>query len=119
MKNKGFVQIFTVLLSIACIYQLSFTWKTRSVEKQAREWAKKTGNPEAKYLDSVGSATVYNMLGLFKYTYLECKEKEIGLGLDLKGGMNVTMEVSVPDIVKSLSNNAKDPLMITTILSSR
>ncbi len=109
MKNKGFVQIFTVLLAIACIYQLSFTWKTRSVEKTAREWAKKTGLPEAKYLDSVGSVTVYNMLGLFKYTYLECKEKEIGLGLDLKGGMNVTMEVSVPDIVAGLSNNAKDP----------
>ena len=82
MKNKGFVQIFTILLAIACIYQLSFTWKTRSVESQAKEWAKKTGKPEAKYLDSVGSVTVYNMLGLVKYTYLECKEKEIGLGLD-------------------------------------
>lgn len=115
MKNKGFVQIFTVLLAIACIYQLSFSWKTRSVESQAKEWAKKTGKPEAKYLDSVGSVTVYNMLGLFKYTYLECKEKEIGLGLDLKGGMNVTMEVSVPDIVAGLSNNAKDPKFATAL----
>ena len=115
MKNKGFVQIFTILLAIACIYQLSFTWKTRSVESQAKEWAKKTGKPEAKYLDSVGSVTVYNMLGLMKYTYLECKEKEIGLGLDLKGGMNVTMEVSVPDIIAGLSNNAKDPKFATAL----
>ncbi len=115
MKNKGFVQIFTILLAIACIYQLSFTWKTRSVESQAKEWAKKTGKPEAKYLDSVGSVTVYNMLGLIKYTYLECKEKEIGLGLDLKGGMNVTMEVSVPDIISGLSNNAKDPKFATAL----
>jgi len=115
MKNKGFVQIFTVLLAIACIYQLSFTVKTRSVESQAKEWAKKTGKPEAKYLDSIGSVTVFNMLGLFKYTYLECKEKEIGLGLDLKGGMNVTMEVSVPDIVAGLSNNAKDPKFATAL----
>jgi SecD/SecF fusion protein len=115
MKNKGFVQIFTVLLAIACIYQLSFTWKTRSVESQAKEWAKKTGKPEAKYLDSIGSTVVYNMLGLIKYTYLECKEKEIGLGLDLKGGMNVTMEVSVPDIVSGLSNNAKDPRFVLAL----
>ena len=107
MKNKGFVQTFTVLLAIACIYQLSFSWKTRSVESQAKEWAKKTGKPEAKYLDSIGPLPVYNMLGI-EYTYLECKEKEISLGLDLKGGMNVTMEVSVPDIVKGLSNNPKD-----------
>lgn len=119
MKNKGFVQIFTVLLAIACIYQLSFSWKTRSVESQAKEWAKKTGKPEAKYLDSVGSVTVYNMLGLFKYTYLECKEKEIGLGLDLKGGMNVTMEVSVPDIVAGLSNNAKDPKFATALENAK
>ncbi len=115
MKNKGFVQIFTVLLAIACIYQLSFTWKTRSVESKAKVWAQKTGKPEAKYLDSVGSETVYNFLGIVKYTYLECKEKEIGLGLDLKGGMNVTMEVSVPDIVAGLSNNAKDPKLATAL----
>ncbi len=119
MKNKGFVQIFTVLLAIACFYQLSFTWKTRSVESDAEAWAKKTGKLEAKYLDSIGSETVFNMLGLFKYTYLECKEKEIGLGLDLKGGMNVTMEVSVPDIVAGLSNNAKDPKFVEALENAK
>jgi len=119
MKNKGFVQLFTVLLSIACIYQLSFTWKTRSVEKKAKEWSKKTGKPESKYLDSVGSETVFNMLGLFKYTYLECKKKEIGLGLDLKGGMNVTMEVSVPDIIEGLSNKTKDPKFLMALENAK
>ncbi|NUM31364.1 MAG: protein translocase subunit SecDF [Bacteroidetes bacterium] len=108
MKNKGFIQVFTILLALACIYQLSFTWKTKSVEKKAEEWAKKTGKTAAYYLDSMGPQTVYNMLGIIKYTYMECKEKEIGLGLDLKGGMNVTMEVSVADIVKGLSNNSKN-----------
>jgi len=114
MKNKGFVQTFTVLLAIACIYQLSFSWKTRSVEQQAKEWSKKTGKDEAKYLDSIGPLPVFNFLGI-KYTYLECKDKEISLGLDLKGGMNVTMEVSVPDIVKSLSNNTKDPKFLLAL----
>lgn len=114
MKNKGFIQTFTVLLALACIYQLSFTWKTRSVEQQAREWSKKTGKDEARYLDSVGPLPVFNFLGI-KYTYLECKDKEISLGLDLKGGMNVTMEVSVPDIVKGLSNNTKDPKFLLAL----
>jgi SecD/SecF fusion protein len=108
MKNKGFIQTFTILLALACIYQLSFTWKARSVEKDAVEWSKKTGKPESDFLDSVGPLPVFNMLGLIKYTYLECKEKEISLGLDLKGGMNLTMEVSVPDIIKGLCNNPKD-----------
>ncbi|MCB9251604.1 MAG: protein translocase subunit SecDF [Flavobacteriales bacterium] len=108
MKNKGFIQTFTVLLILACIYQLSFTFKTRGVEKDAQEWAAATGQDANKYLDSIGPMPIYNFLGI-KYTYLECKDKEISLGLDLKGGMNVTMEVSVPDIVKSLANNTKDP----------
>lgn len=119
MKNKGFVQVFTILLALACIYQLSFSWKTRSVEKKAEAWAKKTGKPAAVYLDSVGPLTVYNMLGIIKYTYMECKEKEIGLGLDLKGGMNVTMEVSVADIVKGLSNNSKNQKFIDALESAK
>ncbi len=119
MKNKGFVQIFTILLAIACIYQLSFTWKTKSVERDAEAWSKKTGKPEARYLDSIGPMTVFNMLGIIKFTYMECKEKEIGLGLDLKGGMNVTMEVSVPDIVKGLSNNPDDPKFKTALANAQ
>lgn len=118
MKNKGFIQVFTILLALACIYQLSFTWKTKSVESKAEAWAKKTGNAAAYYLDSVGPQNVYNMLGIIKYTYMECKEKEIGLGLDLKGGMNVTMEVSVADIVKGLSNNSKNQKFLDALESA-
>ncbi|MCC6720735.1 MAG: protein translocase subunit SecDF [Bacteroidia bacterium] len=119
MKNKGFVQVFTILLALACIYQLSFTWKTRSVENKAEAWAKKTGKPAAEYLDSMGSQTVFNMLGIMKYTYMECKEKEIGLGLDLKGGMNVTMEVSVADIIKGMSNNSKNQKFIDALENAK
>lgn len=112
MQNKGAIRFIAIALALVCLYQLSFTYITKRVEKQAREYAMVDGEVNLKkqqhYLDSVASEPVYNFLYLRKYSYKECKEREINLGLDLKGGMNVMLEVSVTDLVKALANNSKD-----------
>jgi SecD/SecF fusion protein len=109
MQSKGAVKLFAIVLALVCLYQLSFTWITRGVENDAKEFAKGDEKREKQYLDSIGTKGVYN-LGVKDYTYQECKEREINLGLDLKGGMNVTLEVSVVDLVRSLAGqNANDP----------
>ncbi len=108
MQNKGAIRIFAILLGLICVYQLMFTYKASQVEKAAREFAKGDKQKEQTYLDSMQSEVVYNLLGLRKYTFKEVKELQLGLGLDLQGGMNVTLEVSVVDLVKSLSNFSKD-----------
>ncbi|MCC8035494.1 MAG: protein translocase subunit SecDF [Rikenellaceae bacterium] len=112
MQNKGALKLLVVLLVIACAYQLSFTFVTRSVEKKAARYAEGfpvelRGEKEQSYLDSMKTQTVYN-LWIIKYNYRECKEKEINLGLDLKGGMNVILEIAVEDVVVALSNHSKD-----------
>ncbi len=108
MQNKGALKLLAIVFAIACAYQLSFTFVTKRVESKAAEYAAGNANMEAKYLDSMRSEVVYN-LGFIEYTYKECQDKEINLGLDLKGGMNVTLEISVVDVVKALANDSKDP----------
>lgn len=107
MQNKGAIQVFAILLALACIFQLSFTLVTNRVEKKAKGYAGGDKQLERAYLDSLNGVVVYNM-GIVKYTYAECKKREINLGLDLKGGMNVTMEVSIPDLLKAMSNYSID-----------
>ena len=116
MQNKGAIRLFAILLALVSLYQLTFTYYTRKVEKDAKEFAelKAKGNLEQvrgyeySYLDSISNETVYNFLFLRKYTYQECKNREINFGLDLKGGMNLILEVKVADIVKALSNYSQD-----------
>jgi SecD/SecF fusion protein len=108
MQQKGTIQVFAIIFAIVCLYSLSFTWFSSSVEKDAAEYANGDQEKERRYLDSMQSQVVYN-LGITEYTYRQCKEHELPLGLDLKGGMNVTMEVSIPDLLRSLSNNTPDP----------
>lgn len=137
MQNKGAIKIFAILLGLACIFYLSFTWKTQSVESDAKEYAESKvssakvlsdakeyakGDPSRqqsyldslkehitdRYLDSMKKQTVYDII-IAEYTYEECKKNEINLGLDLRGGMNVTLEVSVKEIVSNLANNSTDP----------
>jgi SecD/SecF fusion protein len=109
MRNKGAIWTLAIALTLVCIYQLWFTVKTYEVRRDATRHA--AGNPDLRqqYLDSISSEVVYNFLfGLRKYTYRECQEREINLGLDLQGGMNVILEVSAEDIIRSLSNYSKD-----------
>ena len=105
MQSKGAIKLLAILLAIACIYQLSFTFKARNVEKNAARYAAafepgEQAVMEQYYLDSVQNQPVYN-LGFKAFTYKEVKEKEINLGLDLKGGMNVMLEVQVEDVIKA------------------
>ncbi|MDD4655973.1 MAG: protein translocase subunit SecDF [Bacteroidales bacterium] len=133
MQSKGAIRLVAILIALACIYQLSFTWATKHQESKAKEYAQhavelEESSPafslisdldkafyldslervkERYYIDSITAEKVF--LG---FTYKEIKEKEINLGLDLKGGMNVMLEVSVPELVISLSENSENPLFL-------
>ncbi|WP_423149387.1 protein translocase subunit SecDF [Rubrolithibacter danxiaensis] len=113
MQGKGLIKFVTIALAIACLYSLSFTWIANKVEKDAREFAK--GNPEKEraYLDSVSNQPVFS--GIKYITYQYAKEREIPLGLDLKGGMNVTMEISLTELIKNLSNNNTEQAFNTAL----
>jgi SecD/SecF fusion protein len=122
MQNRNVIKIFAVLFAIVCLYQLSFTWVADGVEEDAVVYAAafEENEREAKekfYLDSINSEDVYDIL-LTSYTYAQCKQREINLGLDLKGGMNVTLEVMVIDVVKALSNNSKDSVFTAAIANT-
>jgi len=107
MQSKGAIKLFAIVLALVCLYQLSFTLVTKGVESDAREFANNDPVKEKEYLDSIGPKGVYN-IGFKDYTYRECKERELNLGLDLKGGMNVTLEVSVVDLVISMAGQNKE-----------
>ncbi|MDR1725600.1 MAG: protein translocase subunit SecDF [Bacteroidales bacterium] len=134
MQNKGAIRIVAIIFALVCLYQLSFTYFSKRVEGHAKEYAtnayaknlaKKLANGDALreqelldsistarenyYLDSVSDKTAYNFLFMRSFTYRECKAREINLGLDLKGGMNVMMEVSTIDVVRNLATNPSDP----------
>ncbi|MEP3837901.1 MAG: protein translocase subunit SecDF [Algibacter sp.] len=121
MQNKGLVKLFAILFGLVSLYQLSFTFTANSVEKEAQEAAitkisesepdfrALRSQEEANYLQEKGTDTVYN-IGIAKFTYNEVKQKAMNLGLDLKGGINVILQVSVKDILKGLANNTTDPV---------
>ena len=134
MQNKGAIKVIAIVFALICLYQLSFTYFTKQVESDAKEYAtnqyaKTIAKNLAKgdalreqeifdsisterenfYLDSVSEQTAYNFLWIRKFSYKECKAREVNLGLDLKGGMNVMMEVSTKDVLKNLATNPNDP----------
>ncbi|MFZ4462947.1 MAG: protein translocase subunit SecDF [Bacteroidales bacterium] len=136
MQIKGAIKTFAIALAVVSVYQLSFSYVTRRIESKAEAYGKsEAANKQASeiargkemmfdeildsvqqaretyYLDSMNNQVVYNIL-IDKYTYKESKEREINLGLDLKGGMNVVLEVSVNDIVRALSGNSQDPVFV-------
>ncbi len=101
MQNKGIVKVIAVLLVLVCCFYLSFSFVTRHYESKAAAMGEEAG---AEYLDSINNEKVY--MGI--YSLKQCREMEIGLGLDLKGGMNVILEVSVPDVVDVLADHKQD-----------
>lgn len=107
MQGKGIIQFFIGIVTLACVYSISFTFVARSVEKDAAAYANGDVQKERAYLDSVADLTAFN-LGFAKYTYQEAKERELALGLDLKGGMNVTMEISLQELIRNLAGDPKD-----------
>ncbi|MBO6124324.1 MAG: protein translocase subunit SecDF [Bacteroidaceae bacterium] len=105
MQNKGFVKVFAVLLTLVCLFYLSFSVVTNHFESKAEQLAQTEGQEAAdRYLDSLLNHKVYCNV----WTLKECREMGIGLGLDLKGGMNVILEVSVPDVVKALADHKEE-----------
>ena len=132
MQNRGLIRLLAIALALVCFYQLYFTFKTYKVERDAKAYGmtqaklKNVGATpmqlealapklEALYLDSIASQPVYNFFGLRKYTYREVGEYAIPLGLDLKGGMNVTLEISVVDLVRAMSGNSTDSTFTAAI----
>ncbi|RPA67044.1 protein translocase subunit SecDF [Cyclobacteriaceae bacterium YHN15] len=119
MRNQGVVVFLTVIITALCLYYLSFTFVSNNIQKKAIAYATdEAGNldfgKQQSYLDSIYREPVYNFLGA-KFTYKEIKETELGLGLDLQGGMHVTLEVSPVEIVKGLSGNSKDVAFNTSL----
>ncbi len=114
MQNKGFIRIFSILLTIVCLYCLSFSVVTNYYNRKAQEFANGNNEQYYNYLDSISSQTVW--LG---HTLKECREKEINLGLDLKGGMDVTLEVSVPDILVYLSDFNNTPIFKEALANAK
>lgn len=120
MKNKGFVAFLAIVISALCLYYLSFTFVSRSVQKDAAAYATSADgsvDPAKKqyYLDSVWHKPVYSFLGMKDFTYEEIKNYEISLGLDLQGGMHVTVEVSPVDIIKGLAGNSTDSAFVKAL----
>ena len=107
MQSKGLIKFFAILLALVCIYQLSFTFVANKVKSDAKAFAENDVTKEAKYLDSIGRETVFN-LGFANYTFNEVKDRQINKGLDLEGGINVILQISVKDILVGLSNNSQD-----------
>ncbi len=112
MQNKGAIKILAILLAVVSLYQLSFTFLANNVRSDAEAFGGGDIVKEKQYLDSISNKAVYPVLG---YTYRECQQKELNLGLDLKGGMNVTLEISVIDVIKALSNYSKDATFVKAI----
>ena len=122
MYNNGLVKTFGILFTLVSIYQLSFTFITNSIENKAKSFAESKvsiNDPEyfslkdkfeAEYLDSIGNISI---LGLTSYN--DAKGKELNKGLDLKGGINVILQISVKDILKGLSDNSKDPVFLKAL----
>jgi len=104
MQNKGLIRILAACLFVVCAFYLSFSFVTRKQDRKAAEYAVEHNTTEDVYYDSIATKKIW-----FGYTLKECREKEINLGLDLKGGMNVTMEVSVPSILDALSGHSTKP----------
>ena len=107
MQNKGFVKVIAVLLTLICLFYFSFSFVVRHYESKAEAMNAKVAGSGDRYLDSMRNVVVYPVVGK---TLKDCEALQIGLGLDLKGGMDVILEVSVPDVVKNLAgDNANTP----------
>jgi SecD/SecF fusion protein len=113
MQNKSLIVALTVIVALLCLYNLSFTFVSRGVQRDATEYARTAdGNvsfaKKQDYLDSVYRKPVYSLFG-YEYTYKDVQENQLNLGLDLQGGMHVTLEVSPVEIIRAMANNSKDP----------
>ena len=118
MQNKGPIRLFLIILGIVCVYQLFFTWKAKSVDRIAEEYAV----AQADKVDYPTTSVINLGIGSWRpiqYTYSEIKDNELKLGLDLQGGVSVILEVSVEEVVKGLANNTADPTFNKALIAAR
>ena len=109
MQNRGLIKFFAIIFAVVSIYQLSFTFVANKVKKDAKEFAKGKSEKEIQYLDSIGKTNVFNLI-FTEFTYDEVKEKQLNKGLDLEGGLNVVLQISVKDVLKGLANHTTNPV---------
>src|SRR5688572_296897 len=123
MKNKGLIIVLTIFITLLCLYYLSFTYVSRGVQLDAIASATDANgvvdlSKKQRYLDSIWNIPVYNLFGA-EYTYKQVKDYELSLGLDLQGGMHVTLEISPVDIIKGLSGNSQDSSFLRSLIKAR
>ena len=109
MQNKGLIKFFAILFALVSIYQLSFTFVSNKVQNDAKTFAGGNQDKEVKYLDSISKEKVFS-LGVTDYTFEDVRSKQINKGLDLEGGINVILQISVKDVLIGLSNDSKNPI---------
>ncbi len=118
MQNKGFIRVFTILLILAAIYSLSFSFFTWKANSDADKFAQGNEQKRKEFLDSLSRLdSYYNFLGLRKFSYADVQRQSLNLGLDLKGGMNVTLRVSIEDMILNLSSDGKNDTVLMKVLA--
>ncbi|WP_396166482.1 protein translocase subunit SecDF [Flavobacterium sp.] len=110
MQNKGLIKFFAILFALVSIYQLTFTFVSNGIQNDAKAFAKGNQQKEVNYLNDLKNKNVFSLFGLVDYTYAEVSGKQINKGLDLEGGINVILQISVKDVLKGLANDSKNPI---------
>ncbi len=110
MQNKGLIKFFAILFALVSIYQLSFTFISNGIQNDAKAFAKGNQQKEVDYLNDLKNKNVFSLFGLIDYTYADVSGKQINKGLDLEGGINVILQISVKDVLKGLANDSKNPI---------
>jgi SecD/SecF fusion protein len=118
MQNRGLIKFIAIIFALVSIYQLSFTFVANKVKSDAKAFAAGKPEKEVKYLDSIGKEKVFN-LGFTSFTYDEVKTKQINKGLDLEGGINVILQISVKDVLKQLANNSTNPVFVKALADAK
>ena len=118
MQNKGLIKFFAILFALVSIYQLSFTFVSNKVQQDAKTFAHGNEKKELKYLDSISKEKVFS-LGITNYTFEEVRNKQINKGLDLEGGINVILQISVKDVLKGLANNSKNAVFNKALVDAK
>ena len=110
MQNKGLIKFFAILFALVSIYQLTFTFVSNGIQNDAKAFAKGNQQKEVDYLNDLKNKNVFSLFGLIDYTYADVSGKQINKGLDLEGGINVILQISVKDVLKGLANDSKNPI---------
>lgn len=115
MNNRGLIKFFAILFALVCLYQLSFTYVTNKVKNDAVAFSAGDREKELAYYDSIKDVEVYPVFG---YTFEEVEQRQISRGLDLEGGINVTLQISVRDIIKRLANDSQNPVFVQALTNA-